>query len=632
MFEISRRKQTPVKVVLPAGRAAKAKPIAQELIRCLKAACGGRYSVVAKPPAAGVRRVELVIDPDLTRRGGNPRVPPLNVVAWACDGKNALRLAGNNVESLWLAVYAFLEEVVDCRWFFPGELGEDIPKRKQLRLGKLDVTKTPSFAARDFRWWPADFQRKKLAGGFQFRGGHSYASVIPPKVAKKHPEYFSLIGNERQIEGTQLCVTNPDVEDYGVRYVLGEIEKDPDQPVISLGPNDNNRFCECRRCTAMNLGRKLPKGKTPSPPQWVTRSVFDFSNRVAARVAAEHPDKLIATFAYARTKQPPDHLRIHDNVLVWYCSQPGSNWQGRSGRQRLQEDTAAWEKVARHIGIFDYLVNQAWPDFPRPITRLLGWYMKVFHRNGVRYYYTQCGNDWGVHLPNYYLVSALAWDVTRDPQAVLADMYARCFGPAAQAVRRYFDVMEAAVRRQMDKEPGPGVLGVYGSRRSHEAMAAIYTPEVLAEAQAALDDARKAARTKRHRDRLQLVLDGFEFTKLGVEAARKTFEYELKFNNDCFAPFPWRSSAGNFDYHSSVIKLQAFGRPCIERFQELRRLWRRYARLRARLEKRNVLTHRYAHGGSFFPLERLDNVWKLYTRQIDTVPLVNIARENMRVM
>ena len=163
-------------------------------------------------------------------------------------------------------------------------------------------------------------------------------------------------------------------------------------------------------------------------------------------------------------------------------------------------------------------------------------------------------------------------------------------------------------------------------------MAAIYSPEVVAEAGAALDQASRAARSTVEKGRLQLVLDGFEFTKLGVEAARKTYEFEMSYSLPTLAPYPWKSTVGNYDYHSAVIKLQAYGEPCIERFQELRRLWRQYKSLRKRLEKSGVLTARYAHGASFFCLETLDNIWKLYTGKIDSVPLVNVARANLRVM
>ena len=50
------------------------------------------------------------------------------------------------------AVYELLHEVLGCRWVFPGEIGEVIPKRSTVKVpGDLDIQRTPSLAQRRFR-------------------------------------------------------------------------------------------------------------------------------------------------------------------------------------------------------------------------------------------------------------------------------------------------------------------------------------------------------------------------------------------------------------------------------------------------------------------------------------------------
>ncbi len=604
-------------------------PQARELRRVLKEMTGASFEIAKVSGACPA--MALAIRPSLLLRYKR-RIPKiLDAVAWKCDGRARLEIAGSGDGALWLALYAFLEERLGCRWFFPGRAGEDIPRRERLSVGRLNTVKTPSYITRQFSLWPVDFQRKKLTGGPPLRGIHTYSAIAPKSVLMKHPTYAVMIDGKRLPKsGYQLCLSRKGVEGLAVRYCLDDFEKNPDELTVGVCPNDGENFCDCPRCVETNLGRKPEKGE--ENPWWVTRSVFDFTNRVAARTAATHPDKLILTIAYSRTKKPPENLKLRDNVMVDYCSQPESNWQGKGARKILEDEITAWTRCAKHVGIYDYILNQSWPGLVRPLTGIISHELKFFYKKGVRYYFTQHANDFGVNMANYYLLAALLWDVNRDPAGILDDMYKRCFRKAGPAVKKYFEIMEAAIMDKAMTGPGPATIDITGHRNAHENVCAIFTPGILARAGAALDRAARLARGDAvAMKRLDLVLKAFKYLRAAVRAARLSYDFTTKYRVKSFTPWAW--NVGNYDYHNTLEKMEMFGKPCVRRFRELMHAWREYRALRLALEKEMVLTPHYSRGGrSFDPKDTLDNIWGLYTGRLKKVPLLVKAHRVLRAM
>ena len=51
----------------------------------------------------------------------------------------------------------------------------------------------------------------------------------------------------------------------------------------------------------------------------------------------------------------------------------------------------------------------------------------------------ESGNNWGVHGRGYYIANRLLWNPDADVTALLADFYEKAFGPAAPAMKRYYE-------------------------------------------------------------------------------------------------------------------------------------------------------------------------------------------------
>jgi hypothetical protein len=94
---------------------------------------------------------------------------------------------------------------------------------------------------------------------------HSYYKwITPEKYGQSHPEYFALVNGVRQVTaeagGTQPCPTDPGVIDIITQGVLAELSQDPKLRNISVSQNDNDVYCRCPRCEAINTREGSPTG------------------------------------------------------------------------------------------------------------------------------------------------------------------------------------------------------------------------------------------------------------------------------------------------------------------------------------------------------------------------------------
>ncbi|MCP4643315.1 MAG: DUF4838 domain-containing protein [bacterium] len=69
-----------------------------------------------------------------------------------------------------------------------------------------------------------------------------------------------------------------------------------------------------------------------------------------------------------------------------------------------------------------------------------------FADNGVRMMTIEGGNHWAANLLTYYVAAKKTWDIDVRAEAVVDDVCARFFGPAAAPMRRYFDIRAKAFR------------------------------------------------------------------------------------------------------------------------------------------------------------------------------------------
>jgi len=427
-------------------------------------------------------------------------------VLFARPGK--LVLAGRNDRSTDYAVSTFLERYAGVRWFWPGELGTVIPRKDAILVPVGEWVEKPDFA---IRWigndeaWARHNKLNVVAGkdiGVRFQWFvHTWLDLVPPeKYAEAHPEYYAMRRGKRRKpsrrEQMQLCTSNPQVADAAAATILQLVRQDPSIKIVSIDPMDNDRFCECPACRALDEPDAPPERRR-------SRRVVLFYKAVAERVAQERPDLLLKGIAYWSYVAPPADptVRLPDNVVIqlcrFECHNHGLNDPNCPFNARHVASLRGWQRIAKHLMLYEYYWKVAWNELPWPIAHTLKADYPFLRKLGVMGVASQHAHNFGSHGLGYYLAAKLLWDAEADVDALVEDYHLSPFGPQAgrELLAYYKQIEQAAI-----------ASGVHlAVQRPYREVLAIFTAELLEQLEARLQKAEAAPLTPAQRARVRLV-------------------------------------------------------------------------------------------------------------------------------
>ena len=317
-----------------------------------------------------------------------------------------LVLCGKDDLGTEFAVYTFLEKYCGVRWFWPGEVGEHVPCRDTVAIGCICDRQQPHFRLRSIGKAPLWRKRNKLAGGPKSVGGHNWGKMVrPAKYGPQHPEYFALVKGTRQRNwkgyngqhGYQLCTTHPQVIKISIDHVRRFFDKHPDVDMYSVSANDGAGWCECDRCRALDTGKRMANGV-----RVLTDRVFTFTNQIAEQVKKTHPDKYVVQLAYQACLEPPERVKIADNVVVMLTVNLEGNYAAKH-KENHWRIFRAWSKVAPNLYVYEYFTHTWKPQLPRAMPRAIGQAIPFYRRCGSSLFYAQSMNDFAGEGLDYYL-------------------------------------------------------------------------------------------------------------------------------------------------------------------------------------------------------------------------------------
>lgn len=214
--------------------------------------------------------------------------------------------AGNESAAVY-AVYDWLERVAGCRYY--SRTYEYVPFDAALSVEFDDYEFSPILEYREILYRdygdPEFAEKHKITPACRKNSYwgfwcHSFYALCPPEeYFESNPEYFSLRDGKRAGKNAQLCLSNPDVLEIVVNNLKKHIAEKPEARYWSVSQNDNDAYCQCEKCRALNERDGSPMG-----------SILNFVNRVAERF----PDKIISTLAYWYSRKPPKLTRPAKNV------------------------------------------------------------------------------------------------------------------------------------------------------------------------------------------------------------------------------------------------------------------------------------------------------------------------------
>jgi hypothetical protein len=440
----------------------RAKTAAKELAQHLKGVTGVEFPIEdnlnpSKSPVIAVgpdatKLLDPCLDISLKKLGNDGIVIKTNgdnlILTGAEDGKRGTLYA----------VYEFLENTVGCRWWTPTEAY--VPNTERLEIPEINKIyvpelyyretyykniKEPLFATRcrcngNFEKIPEEY-----GGHIKFLGWcHTFYRLIPPgKYFKKHPEWFSEIDGKRTFKRAQLCLSNEKMRKELVNNALTWLRKNKGTGIISISQNDNQHYCQCKKCRKLDEQEGSPSG-----------SLIKFINAVAEEIEKEFPDVYVENLAYQYTRRPPLTLKPRRNVIIRLAtsgcsfSQPlGSSPQN----EEFKADIEAWSKMAKQLFIWDYVTNFKHYFYPHPNLRVFAPNIRFFVKNKAIGVFAN-GDS---HSPTgdfvdlrTWLLAHLMWNPSLDEKTLIRDFMDGYYGAASEPLRQYLDIIHDATKEK----------------------------------------------------------------------------------------------------------------------------------------------------------------------------------------
>ncbi|MBI5091613.1 MAG: DUF4838 domain-containing protein [Candidatus Hydrogenedentes bacterium] len=371
--------------------------------------------------------------------------------------RNVIRIAGGQPRGTLYGVYEFFERYFGVR-FLTYDHTHIPPDAAQRTIPLESYSYTPPLSFR-YSYYTENREHHEFATRLRVNtvsteeklGGvtpqnlinHSlFRWVTVEKYGKTHPEYFALVDGERKLDvrggGPEVCVTNPEVVDIVTEGVLKDLDANPKLRNISVSQNDNDQYCHCPACEAINQREGTPMG-----------SHLAFVNAVAERVEKKYPDVKIGTLAYWYTRKAPKTIVPRKNMQIQLCSiecctlHPVNDPNCVKNREFYQ-DMMAWKAVCNDIWIWNYNTNFAIYDLPFPNLRVIAPNVRCFVENNAHGIFMQAnagGNAGEMSDLRNYVMSRCLWDPKSDGAALVKEFCGLHYGKAAEPILDYLTML-----------------------------------------------------------------------------------------------------------------------------------------------------------------------------------------------
>ena len=418
---------------------------------------------------------------------------------------------GNNLEHFQrgtaFGVYAFLERFAGCRFYFPGELGEVVPRKSRFSVPETDLVSTPANLVRRCYLKDGD-----LSPEMQVPQGYNpkilnwmrlkLASTSVPcchgtkkfgfmeRFSKTHPEYFAQNSNGTRCnvpagsaasQDGQLCFSHPEVRNIIFEECLKRFRAG--DAFVDIMPNDGYPGCCCERCKKLTRPERGVYGRN-------TLVIWDYTADIARRLKASGIPGKVTQMAYSSYSEVPD-IDLPDNIAVMVATRgPWALADDETMKGDIWKVRGWTAKTGGAVWIWTYpqkYKETCIPGIPDVAPKAWGRYYAMM--DGMIFgTFAESESDRSIyHYLNYYVFSRVMWDMKTDIDAVLDEHYRLMFGPAAGEMKTFYETLEekwmhGIVGNVMDTDFGP----VVSMPTEHDIWTKAYSPHVRREMDALL--------------------------------------------------------------------------------------------------------------------------------------------------
>ncbi len=494
------------------------------------------------------------------------------------SGQERIGLYGESEYGTSYAIYELLHRL-GCRWFMPSELGEVIPELLALSVPEMDEKLAPATEWRrmEGRTADEDFVRRNrfgrtVYGGNVINAQHTLEGYITAGQREQNPEWRLHI--DGQPKGNLLRWTREDVANAIADSIISRLDENY-VPSVSLSPGD---YVVPTEDPEERKHDPEPRVWEPAAGRWsVTDRLMLLANRVAARVGKKYPDVLFGLPAYVNYNLPPAREPVHPRVIpvlapIDFNRHHPMTWPDHPNKFWLKDMLEGWAAKADRLAYYAYGMNLAEISAPNPFITKWGTDIPLIMKNKCVYWATETMGGWESMLPGFYLSMRLTFYPDEKAEDILADLWTRFYGAAAEPMAAYWRHMDRAwIEAREYSGAGFGYLRMF-------------TPEVMKQARKHIDEALDRCRTIPEYRRVKM-----------IDESLTLFALFMKMRED-FAAGRLRNLAADLDaWRSSIKHLRDSYRPqfgfdsglalsyvewfCKASYEDASRLDREHARL-----------------------------------------------------
>ncbi len=466
--------------------------------------------IVAKP-ALSARVVPLSdFDPASPRTFLPLEAARWDNIGWYGDGERTA-IAGSDATATRIAVARYLQEQHGVRWWAAGEMGADYPSNIDMTPQPMQVTvQKPSFYSRQM-YYSRDRAEAQIWG---LRNGvrghlsmnHALPQILGANATDEHPEWFprfdGLAANE--ITWSRRRPPHPLYTSEAMAKAASEaaakwFRANPASSSFSISPPDTSLVGDLEAYRSVIVDGAQFRGRPD-----LSNAFFVFANNVAVELAREFPERYLGMLAYWCYENLPDFAL--EAKVIPFLTADRSQWYDSAFRE---EDIALVRKWVANgseiVGTWDYYYGGPFL-VPRVLLETVKESIPILHREGVRAFFCELNPVWGYDAPKAWIAAQLLWNADADPAALEREFFASYFGPAEDAMLRFFRLAD----RQWMAQPGPARWIKYYEDADQ---ALLFPPAILAELGALVDEALGQDLNPRYRERVQLVADSLHVTE-----------------------------------------------------------------------------------------------------------------------
>lgn len=500
-------------------------------------------NAVLKPEKLELEETSIEVKPGVVRIVGGA-LPPLKLPS----GQDFIRDRGT-----LYAAYDFLDSL-GVRWYRPDPWGEYVPKMPVVKVPVGHRSFKPVFryrygfnAYRNYTeqttqqrdlariWGTRNRQNTEMwpdaefGGYYSIQTSHSYPLFWPSSQNfEAHPEYYALIDGKRRPDG-QLCLGNVELQKATAAKLIAYAKANPQFEMLSLEPDDHDRWCQCELCKAMDDPKQLlTTGELSIPWENTLRDekgnlidagnrVVGFAAKVAEIVARTNPEIVINWLSYSSHSEVPSRIKkLPANTAVQACafssafSDPQESYSDYSRdlydpaskpNRNFVRVLEGYSKMTS-MTTYEYWSGIAWVG-PMPLVRTMQDRLKAYHKLGLQGVRQEVHQHWGPQGLDHYFFTRLMWDPHMDVKKELDLYYTNYYGPAAKPMKEYHELLEKAAHS--------GIPFYSYGIGTH----AIFTPKVIQRMGELMGQAKKLTGEQQpYRQRLEGVWAGYEYTRL----------------------------------------------------------------------------------------------------------------------